>query len=136
MPSIGSLCVGSINLFIFLSWKILHCSIGSTNNKCRSPQKRRFQALKSLLLPQFLTYRHRTRFIVKRKQVSLQQGLWQNYKLISFFLQILKLSICPPKITYFKKFHEIYYSFFFSKWPSFIHIYVLNALITLNFRYL
>ena len=78
MPSIGSLCVGSFYLFIFLSCK-------------RSGEKWRFQALKSLLLPQFSTYRHRTRFIVKRKQVLIKESLWQNYKLLKKNLHIFKV---------------------------------------------
>ena len=62
MPSIGSSCVGYFYLFIFLSYN-------------HSPEKWRFPALKSLLLPQFLTYRHRTGFIVKRKQVRITNYL-------------------------------------------------------------
>ena len=58
MPSIGSLCVGSFYLFIFLPYSC-------------SPEKWHFPALKSLLLPQFSTYRHWTGFIVKRKQVHI-----------------------------------------------------------------
>ena len=66
------LCVGSFYSLIFISYN-------------RSPEQWRFLALKSLLLPQFSTYRHQTGFIVKRKQVCIQEGLWQNYKLQSFF---------------------------------------------------
>ena len=41
----------------------------------RSPEKWRFLSLKSLLLPQFSTYRHRTGFIVQRKQVCISNYL-------------------------------------------------------------
>ena len=66
---------------------------------------------------QFSTYRHRTGFIMKRKQVRIQESPWQNYKFVRFFLQIFKVVyFAPPppkKYTYFKNFHKIYYSFFF-----------------------
>ena len=111
MPSIGSLCVGSFCLLIFLSYNL-------------SPEKWRFPALKSLLLPQFWTYRHRTGFIVKWKQLLIKESLCQNFKLVNIFYKFLKLSILTKqKYAYFKKFHNIYYSIFF-KWLSFIHIYI------------
>ena len=40
-----------------------------------SPEKRHILALKSLLLPQFSTYRHRTGFIVMRIQVHIANYL-------------------------------------------------------------
>ena len=63
--------------------------------KC-TPEKWYFQSLQSLLLPQFSTYRHRTRFIVKRKQVRITNylGIPINYY---FFYIFLKLFILPKK---------------------------------------
>ena len=54
MPYIGSLCVGFFYWLFFLSY---NCS----------PEKWHFRSLKSLLLPQFSTYRHRIWFIMKRE---------------------------------------------------------------------
>ena len=65
MLSIGSLCVGSFYSFIFPPYN-------------RSPEKWRFLALKSLLLPQFSTYSHRTGFIVKRKQGARMENWNQD----------------------------------------------------------
>ena len=41
----------------------------------RSPGKWRFRSLKSLLLAQFSTYKYRTRFIVKRKEMRIEKYL-------------------------------------------------------------
>ena len=125
MPSIGSLCVGFFDSFIFLSYNL-------------SPEKLRFQhstfsALKSLLLPQFSTYRYRTAFIIKRKQVCIQESLWQNYILVSFFYTFLKSSILPKKYAYFKKFHKIYYSVIFFK-MAFLYTYIFTKYIN-NFKF-
>ena len=62
--------------------------------------------LQTLLLPQFLTYRHRTGFIMKRKQVRMPNWLLipinsQQKKFTNFFICLF----CPPKIWAFKKFH-------------------------------
>ena len=56
-------------------------------------------------------------------------------KICIFFYTFLKLSIFRKK-AYFKKFHKILYYFFFKNLELVIHIYLLNALITSNFRYL
>ena len=64
--------------WFFICWFLLfiHFSIFQP-----SPEKWRFPALKSLLLPQFSTYRHRTGFILKRKQVRITNylGLPMNW---------------------------------------------------------
>ena len=90
MPSIGSLCVVSFYSFIFLYYN-------------RSPEKWRFLALKSLLLPQFLTYRHWTGFTVKRKQVRITNYLGILINLFLFFYTFLKLLILPKKNTRISK---------------------------------
>ena len=98
MPSICSWCV------------IIHFSIILVI-KTALRKSDIFRHSKSLLLIQFSTYRNRTGFIVKRKQVHIA-----NYLRIPincyFFYQFLKLFILPKKYTHFKKFHKIY-SFFF-----------------------
>ena len=81
MPSIGSLCVGSFYSFIFLSYN-------------HSPEKWYFPALKSLLLPQFLTYRYRSGFIVKGnrcayrkvygKTINWKKKKKKNFKVVYF----------------------------------------------------
>ena len=65
------------------------------------PEKWRFPALKSLLPPQFTTYRYRTGFIVKRKQVRITNYLGLPINL-SFFLPIFKVVYFAKKYT-FKK---------------------------------
>ena len=77
MPSIGYLCVSSFYSFIFLP------------SNC-SPEKWCFAALKWPLLSQFSTYRHRTGFIVKRKQVRITNysGLsinWYFFFKVAYF---------------------------------------------------
>ena len=102
MPSIGSLCVGSFYLFNFLTYN-------------HTPEKWRFPALESLLLPQFATYRHRTGFIVKRKQMRISNYLGLP---INFFLlfKIFKVAYFAPKnYALFKKFPKNYCSLFFQK---------------------
>ena len=100
MPSIGYLCVCSFYLFIFLYYDC-------------SPEKYHFLALKSLLLPQFSTYRHRTGFIVKRKQVRITNYLglpinwifWGfNFKVAYFTKKTTHFSKNSPKfiITFFQ----------------------------------
>ena len=69
MPSIGSWCA-------IIKFFIIHVWIN------RSPEKWRFRSLQSLLLPQFLTYRHRTRLIVKKKQVRITNYLGNTNKLV------------------------------------------------------
>ena len=69
MPSIGSWCV-IINFSIILV--------------CINRSKSDFRSLQSLLLPQFSTYRHRTGFIVKRKQVRIPNYL--GIPINSFYL--------------------------------------------------
>ena len=103
MPSIGSLCVCSFYILIFLPY---NCS----------PENWHFPAIKILCSPQFWTYRHRTGFIVKRKQVCITNYLgipiknFIFYKFLKFFF-----FFAPKKYTDFKKFPKIYYSFFFHK---------------------
>ena len=63
----------------------------NTCYKNRTPETWRFLSLQSLLLPQFSTYRHWTGFIVKRKQVHIQESIRQNNKLIYFILEIFKV---------------------------------------------
>ena len=99
MPSIGSWSV-IINFSIIL-------------NKNRSPEKWRFSALKSLLLPQFSTYRHRTSFILKRKQVHIAN--YPRLPIKIFFFKYLKLFILPPKTMSFSKNSINFFFFFFSK---------------------
>ena len=64
--------------------------------KC-SPEKWCFRSLQSLLLRQFSTYRHRTGFIVKRKQVCMQKLSRNTYKLVRFFLPIFKVIYFTPQ---------------------------------------
>ena len=59
MPSIGSLRVGSFYSFILLCYN-------------RFPKKWQFPELKSLRLPEFLTYKDGTRLILKRNEVSIE----------------------------------------------------------------
>ena len=70
--------------------------------KIRTLGKWRFWSLQSLLLPQFSTYRHRTRFIVKRKQVRINKylGIPRN---CYFFLQLFKVVYFAPKTTQISK---------------------------------
>ena len=109
--SIGPLCVGSFYLFNFLPY---NCS----------PEKWCFPALKSLLLPQFSTYRHRTGFIVKRKQVRITNYLGCPINLLFFIVFIFSSCLfCQKKYALFKIFPEIYY-YFFSKRDNWAYIYM------------
>ena len=58
-------------------------------------------------------------------------------KLVCFFLQIFEVVyFANNKCAHFKKFHKIYYSFFFKNLQLGILVYLLNALITSNFLYI
>ena len=118
MPSIGSLCAVSFYSFIFLPYN-------------RSPKKWHFSVLKRILLPQFSTYRHRTGFNVKRKQVRITNylGLPINLYLYFFFSSC---SFCSKKYALFKKFPKIY-SFFFQK-EIIGHTYICTKCID-NFKF-
>ena len=74
-----------------------------------SPEKWFFPVLKSLLLPQFSSYRYRTGFIVKRKQVRIANclGLPINFIIFNFFILKL-LDLRDTKYAIFKKFPKIY----------------------------
>ena len=98
-----------------------------------SPEKLHFLALKSLLLPQFSTYRLRTGFIVKRKQVHIINYLGIPINLEFFFYKFLKF-ILQKKYAHLKRFYKVY-SFFSKRDNSGILIYLLDALITSNFLY-
>ena len=89
MPSIGSFCVGFFYIFIFLSYN-------------RSPEKWLFSVFNKLPLPQFSTYRHRTGFIVKRKQVRITnyRGIPINWY---FFFHFWSCLFCPEKMHTFQK---------------------------------
>ena len=90
MPSIGSSCVGSFYIFIFLPY---NCS----------PEKWHFPAFKILYSPQFSTYRHRTGFIVKRKKVRITNYIGIPINLHFFFYQFRKFLILSPKNTQISK---------------------------------
>ena len=77
-------------------------------------KKLRFPALKSLLLSQFSTYRHRTWFIVERKQVRISNYLGLPIKFYILFL-FLKLLILPPKNMRISKNSINLLLFFFKK---------------------
>ena len=100
MPSIGSLCVGSFYLFIFLSY---NCS----------PEKLLFPELKSLLLPQFSMYRHQTWFIVKTKQVHITYYLGLPINCKNKTYKFLILFFCDFFFIFSKTFKSIH--FFFQK---------------------
>ena len=131
MPSIGSWCV------------IIHVSIIQVYIN-RSHEKSRFRSLQSILLPQFSTYRHKTGFIVKRKQVRITNYLRNTYKYIYiyiyiyifFFYKFLTLFILPKNTHFSKNSIKFIIHFFFRKRYLGIRIYVLNVMITSNFRYL
>ena len=113
----------SIHSFFYLT--DVSCPLYSWH---RSPEKWRFPALKSLLLPEFSTYRHRAGFILKRKQVR-----FTNYGIIPknmyiFFLQIFKVVYFAEK----KRIHKIYYSFF--KKPIIGNTYIFTKCID-NFKF-
>ena len=102
MPSIGSLCVCSFYLFIFLPYDC-------------SPEKWRFPALKSLLIAKFLTYRHRTGFIMKRKQVRISNYL--SLPINWFFLFYFKVGyFAQKKYALLKKFPKNSFFFLFQKY--------------------
>ena len=61
-----------------IQFSIIHVCIN------RSPENLCLRSLQSLLLPQFLTYRHWTGSIVKKKHVRIQTR--QTYKLVILFL--------------------------------------------------
>ena len=90
MPSFGSLCVCFFYSLLFLS-----------DNS--SPEKLQFPALKSLRLSQFSTYRHRTGFIAKRKQVRIQEYLEIPINVVIFFFFFFKVAYFAPKNTSFQK---------------------------------
>ena len=114
MPSIGSLCVGSSYILIFLPYN-------------RSLEKWHFLALKILLLPQFSTYRHWTGFIVKRKQVRITNYiglpincLKKNYKILKLFLWPQKNAHCSKNslkfiINFFLKKNVIGHTYIYTK---------------------
>ena len=52
-------------------------------NNC-SPEKWHFLALKSLLLPEFYTYKDGTRFILKRNAVSIKNDQQITYSVFFF----------------------------------------------------
>ena len=64
--------------------------------------------------PQFPTYKYRTGFIVKRKQVRIKTylGLPINW---CFFFILNVAYFAPPKYANLKKIYKIYYYFFFQK---------------------
>ena len=95
MPSIGSWCV-------IINFSIIQVIFRFSSRHL--PEKWHFRSLQSLLLPQFSTYRHRTGFIVKRKQVVRIQNYLRipiNFKV--FFYRFLKLFILPKIIHVFQK---------------------------------
>ena len=100
--------------FYAIYW-FLMCNYKCTYNLCyknHSPEKWHFGSLQSLLLPQFSTYRHRTGFIVKRKQVRIQESIRQNYKLVCFCYKFLKLFILQKKKWVSKNFIKFIIIFF------------------------
>ena len=100
MPSIGYLCVASFYLVIFLPchWKVT------------------FSGTKKIIEPQFSTYRHRTGFIVKRKQVRISPCLSFPLNWLFFFILILKVAYFgTKKYVILKKISKIYFWFFFKK---------------------
>ena len=101
MPSIGYLCVASFYLVIFLPYN-------------QSLEKWHFPELKRKLSPQFSTYRHRTGFIVKRKQVRISPCLSFPLNWLVFLILILKVAYFGiKKYEIFKKIPKIYFWFFF-----------------------
>ena len=90
----------------------------------RSPEKWRFPVLKSLLLPQFSTYRHRTGFIVKRKRAYYQLSRF-TYKLEKKNLHIFKVGyFAKRKYLLFQKFPKIYHLIFFFQKEVIGHTYI------------
>ena len=76
------------------------CNYSFFYNTCyknRAPEKWRFWSLQSLLLVQFSTYRQRTGFIVKRKQVHMPNWFLISINLkkyIHFYIWL----ICPKNM--------------------------------------
>ena len=111
MPSIGSLCVGCFYIFIFLPYN-------------PSPEKWHFPALKRYQRPQFSTYRHRTGFIMKRKQVHISPCDCLPLNLLVFFILILKFAYFgTKKYAILKKFPKIYLWSFFQN-PALKYTYI------------
>ena len=110
----------------------------------RAPEKWRFRSLQSLLLPQFSTYRYRTGFIVKRKQgcsIGEELGvplLW-NTQLIFNTYKLKKKSnfeiclFCPKNTRISRNSVKFIIHFFLQKSKFSIRMYVVNAMITINF---
>ena len=76
-----------------------------------SPEKWRFPALKSLLLPQFSTYRHQTGFIVKREQVHITNYLALP---INWYLKKKSCLFCK-KMSFSKNSQKFIIHLFFKK---------------------
>ena len=124
--------IQAITTFYLFYWLFM-CSLYSfifLPYNC-SPEKWRFLALKWPLLPQFSTYRHRTGFIVKRKQV--QRFI---YKLVKKNIIFKAAYFAKKKNMRFSKNSLKFIQFFFKNLKLGIRIYVLNALITSNLLYL
>ena len=81
-----------------------------------------FLALKSLLLPLFSTYRHRTGFNVKRKQLRITNYLGLPINLLFLFFKKVAY-FAPKKYALFKKISKIY-CIFFSKWDNWAYVYM------------
>ena len=82
------------------------------------PEQWCFPALKSLLPPQFSTYRYRTGFIVKRKQVRIT-----NYLGLPLYWFKKNCLFCP-KNTYFSKNCIKFIIRFFSKSDNWAYVYM------------
>ena len=80
LGSVGS--VGSTPLFVMAPSLIP--SFPSPENLC-------FWQMKSLLIAQFSTYKHRTRFIVKRKQVRIEVYRYTTYTFLFFIFKLMKI---------------------------------------------
>ena len=112
MPSIGSWCV-IINDYMFL---IIHVV---KNALLKSDISGLFKAYSS----QFSTYRHRTGFIVKRKQVRMLEYLSEPLIGTLFFYKFLNLFIWLKNILISKNFIKFIIKFFIHK-DIFQHTYI------------
>ena len=81
-----------------------------------SPEKWNFPALKRHQTPQFSTYRHRTGFIVKRKQVRIIPYIMEPLNWLKKKKKNLKLLILAKTNAIFKKIHRIYFWICFHKY--------------------
>ena len=91
----------------------------------RSPEKLRFRSLHSLLLPQFSTYRLRTGFNVKKKQVRMPNYFRIPINFKVFFDKFLKLFVLPKNtcisknsikfIIHLKNIYIIEHTYIFTK---------------------